>query len=114
MKGRIGAAGAVELDGGGRIAFSQRAAAEAGRAVTVGVRPEHLAVNGGEGGGIAGRIEMIEQLGADTLTHIAYAGGIVILRTPHESRHAIGDELTIRADPARVYLFDAGTGARLR
>jgi sn-glycerol 3-phosphate transport system ATP-binding protein len=114
MKGRIGAAGVVELDGGGRIAFSQRGVAEAGRAVTVGVRPEHLAVNGGEGGGIAGRIEMIEQLGADTLTHIGHAGGIVILRTPHEARNAIGDTLTIRADPARVYLFDAATGARLR
>jgi len=114
VKGRIAAPGVVELDGGGRIGFAQRANAEAGRAVTVGVRPEHLVAGAGQGEGITGTIEMIEQLGADTLTHIAHAGGIVILRTPHESRNAIGDTLTIRADPARVYLFDAGTGARLR
>jgi ABC-type sugar transport system ATPase subunit len=78
------------------------------------VRPEHLTSGGGDGAGIAGTIEMIEQLGADTLTHIAHAGGMIILRTPHELRNAVGDTLTIRSDPALVYLFDAATGARLR
>ncbi len=113
MPGKAAAPGMVELDGGGRIGHTQ-GAIDSGRAVVVGVRPEHLVASSTDGASVSGRIEMIEQLGADTLTHIAHGGSTVILRTPHDAKNAVGATLSVAAEPSRVYLFDAATGARVR
>jgi ABC-type sugar transport system ATPase subunit len=113
MPGRAAAPGMVELDGGGRIAHTQ-GAIDNGRAVVVGVRPEHLTASAAADSSVSGRIEMIEQLGADTLTHIAHGGATVILRTPHDAKNTVGATLSVAAEPSRVYLFDAASGARVR
>ena len=57
---------------------------------------------------------MVEQLGADILVHIAHGTDPVIARLPHGAAPAIGSTMSVEADPARVFLFDAATGARLR
>ncbi len=113
MPGKIAGPGVVALDGGGTVAFAS-GPSEVGRAVVAGIRPEHLAVADAGTATISGPIEMIEQLGADTLTHIGHGGATVVLRTPHDTQHAVGATLAVAAEPARVYLFDAGTGARVR
>jgi len=113
MPGKIERAGVVKLDGGGTVAYTQ-GAAEVGKAVVAGIRPEHLAAVNGGAATISGPIEMIEQLGADTLTHIAHGGATVVLRTPHDARNAVGATLAVAAEAPRVYLFDAETGDRLR
>ncbi len=113
MPGRIERPGVVKLDGGGTVAFTQ-GPAQAGRAVVAGIRPEHLAVVTAGDATISGPIEMIEQLGADTLTHIGHGGATVVLRTPHDTQHSVGATLAVAADPSHVYLFDVETGARVR
>ena len=113
MTGKVERAGVVTLDGGGSVAYAA-GAAPLGKAVVVGIRPEHLTAEQGIATSISGPVEMIEQLGADTLTHIGHGGTTVVLRTPHDARNAVGVTLSVAADPARVYLFDAETGKRLR
>jgi sn-glycerol 3-phosphate transport system ATP-binding protein len=88
--------------------------APAGAAVTVGVRPEHLKPVGSGDAMLAGTVEMVEQLGADTLVHVGHGAGTVIARMPHSIALAIGDEVHLAADPAKVFLFDSATGARIR
>jgi ABC-type sugar transport system ATPase subunit len=82
--------------------------------VTVGVRPEHLALGGAAGSAIQGSVEMIEQLGADTLVHVAADKAQVVARLPHGIAPQVGSNVLLAADPSRVYVFDAATGARIR
>jgi ABC-type sugar transport system ATPase subunit len=97
---------------GGTIAAAV-GGAEAGRAVTVGVRPEHLRpVDTGEAM-VSGPVEMVEQLGADTLLHVGHGAGTIIARLPHGAHPELGSVLHLAADPANVFLFDTATGERM-
>ena len=87
---------------------------EAGRAVTVGVRPEHLRLAGPEDAIVSGTVEMVEQLGADTLLHIGHGAATIIARLPHGIHPELGSTMRLAADPSTVFLFDTATGARMR
>src|SRR5438045_7712759 len=104
--------GAIALDQGGSVR-SANVKVEAGRAVTVGIRPEHLHPTGEADGSVSGTVEMVEQLGADTLVHIAHGRDLVIARLPHGVQPDIGTRFSVTADPARVFLFDTASGARV-
>jgi len=86
----------------------------AGRAVTVGVRPEHLRPANANEAMVSGTVEMVEQLGADTLLHIGHGAGTIIARLPHGVHPESGSTLHLAADPASVFLFDTASGARIR
>ncbi|MEO8345875.1 MAG: sn-glycerol-3-phosphate import ATP-binding protein UgpC [Betaproteobacteria bacterium] len=108
-------------EGGSRFSFlaggeitAAIGGAEAGRAVTVGVRPEHLRPGEARDAVVSGTVEMVEQLGADTLLHVGHGAGTIIARVPHGVHPELGETLHLTANPASVYLFDSATGARLR
>ncbi|MFO1316489.1 MAG: sn-glycerol-3-phosphate import ATP-binding protein UgpC [Burkholderiales bacterium] len=86
----------------------------AGAAVTVGIRPEHLRPAAAGEAVLAGPVEMVEQLGADTLIHVGHGAETIIARMPHEVRHEVGSTIHLAADPARMFLFDSASGARIR
>ncbi|MFO1396353.1 MAG: sn-glycerol-3-phosphate import ATP-binding protein UgpC [Burkholderiales bacterium] len=88
--------------------------APAGTSVMVGVRPEHLHPVDGADAIVTGPVEMVEQLGADTLVHVGHGSATVVARMPHDGAVKIGDTMRLAADPARVFLFDSATGARIR
>ena len=111
LPGMVEGSGQIALNGGGTV-FSTNGVAAAGRRVTAGIRPEHLIPSSAESS-LAGSVEMIEQLGADSLLHVAYGGGNVIARVPHGVYPEIGTTLQLAADPAHVYLFDTETGTRI-
>ncbi|MEP7207787.1 MAG: sn-glycerol-3-phosphate import ATP-binding protein UgpC [Casimicrobiaceae bacterium] len=102
----------VVLDGAGSLPST--IALPSGKAVTVGLRPEHLAPSSSGDASLAGTVEVVEALGADTLLHIDVGGRNIIARLPHGVMPEIGSTLHVRANPERVYLFDAESGARLR
>jgi sn-glycerol 3-phosphate transport system ATP-binding protein len=112
LPGKVDGTIRIALDGGG-AARGIKATAGAGRAVTVGIRPEHLVPCDPDGAFIAGSVEMVEQLGADSLLHVAHGGATVIARVPHGIHPALGTTLHLAADPRNVYLFDAQSGARI-
>jgi sn-glycerol 3-phosphate transport system ATP-binding protein len=112
MPGKAGGDGSIVLDHGGTVQAS-RVRAESGRAVQVGIRPEHLRPCDPARAFLAGPVEMVEQLGADTLVHIGHGKETVIVRQPHAAAPEIGATFAVDADPSRVFLFDATDGARL-
>ena len=112
LPGRIADGGKVVLDGAGTL--PAEAAVASGKGVTVGLRPEHLAPSGEAGASLRGTVEVVEALGADTLLHVDVAGRNIIARVPHAPPPTIGSTLHLRANPERVYLFDAESGSRLR
>ena len=88
--------------------------APAGAAVSVGLRPEHLRPATAADALLSGTVEMVEQLGADTLIHIGHGADTITARLPHELRFEVGAAIHLTADPERVFLFDAESGARIR
>jgi sn-glycerol 3-phosphate transport system ATP-binding protein len=87
-------------------------AAQAGRPILLGVRPEHLAHDGAAP--IRLKVELVEALGADTVVHGRLPDGAPLLvRQPGISRIRPGEELPVRPEPGALHLFDRGTGRRL-
>jgi sn-glycerol 3-phosphate transport system ATP-binding protein len=105
--------GNVALDRGG-VVRHVNGGAEVGRPVTVGIRPEHLEPCDPQRAQFSATVEMVELLGADALVHMGRHGEQLTARLPHGARPESGATLHLAVDPARVYLFDATSGARLR
>lgn len=110
-------------DGSGRlsclgVALGRRLASPASGAVSIGWRPEHVALHPGVTDGcFVGRLVYKENLGADVFLHITLDDGanrIIARVTPPEAQGAaIGDELRLGADPGKAMVFGAA-GRRLR
>src|SRR5438034_920896 len=113
MTGKATGNGAIALEQGGAV-LGANAHVEAGRTITIGIRPEHLQPSNASDAYVTGPVEMVEQLGADTLIHIGHGNDLVIARIPHGVYPEIGATFSVTADPSRVFLFDAASGARVR
>ena len=111
MPGKAKGGGLIVLDHGGDVR-SSHVSPDAGRAVSVGMRPEHLVPCSEAEAMVKGPVELVEQLGADALIHIGHGPTNVIARVPHGTAPAAGSVFCVRADPARVFVFDAASGAR--
>ncbi|HTU52878.1 MAG TPA: sn-glycerol-3-phosphate ABC transporter ATP-binding protein UgpC [Acetobacteraceae bacterium] len=77
-----------------------------GAAVTLGTRPEHLAlVDAGPFGGI---VDVVEHLGVETLLYVKDPEGVTtIVRTDDLSRVRQGETVSLALRPGRGSLFDA-------
>ncbi|MFC3226271.1 sn-glycerol-3-phosphate import ATP-binding protein UgpC [Marinibaculum pumilum] len=129
LPGRVDGDGSgVALDQGPRLRGGNgQLSPHAGRPLTLGIRPEHLApvAEGAQDFHLA--VQVVETLGADTLAHgrIAEAGatevppqgeggaGIVTVRLPGQARVAEGDRLPLRAEAGMLHLFDSENGRSL-
>ena len=111
LAGHAGGLAAVRVPGGGLVQVAANASREAGgAALTLGVRPEHLRLDGGVDGGIPGRLALVEYLGDVTLAYIQVEGvdGMVAAKCPPDVPLAPpGAVVRLRFDPARAWLFDA-------
>jgi len=111
LAGRIGAdTGTVELAGGARMALAQPASARPGTEVRVGVRPEHLELNGE---GLACEIAVVEPTGADTQVIARCAAGELVASFRERHPFRPGDRISLAASPHALHVFDAASGARL-
>jgi sn-glycerol 3-phosphate transport system ATP-binding protein len=106
----------VDLPGGDSLPLASGGMpSEAGRAVTLGIRPEHLEM-AGEGNGIAHlNIDVVEQLGADTLVHGHFGSDRTDLtvRLLGIQSFGPGETLPFTVDPEHLHLFDAESGKRI-
>ena len=105
----------VVLDGGNSLPLAGDLSAHTGRPVTLGMRPEDLRVVG-EADGMARQIvDMVEQLGADTVVHGRFgsAGADMTVRLSGIVGLKAGESLPLAVEPERLHLFDTDTGARL-
>jgi sn-glycerol 3-phosphate transport system ATP-binding protein len=110
VEGRFDSSGVVV----GNCALPAPASAgEAGREVTVGLRPEHLEMAGD--GPLPLTVELLERLGADTIVHGRLDGNGVILtaRATGTINPPLGQVLRFAVAPDNIHLFDTATGARI-
>ncbi len=115
LPARISADGAaVEMPGGERLPLNSRAA-EPGRPVTAGMRPEHFEPAPGGQATTHVTVDLVEQLGADTWIHGHFGADKhdLTIRLPGIQSPAVGEALPVAVAPAHIHLFDAETGARL-
>jgi sn-glycerol 3-phosphate transport system ATP-binding protein len=91
----------------------KRPTGEAGRGITVGVRPEHLELAGE--GPLPLTVELLERLGADTIVHGRLAGSTTIItaRAAGTINPTPGEVLRFGVRPEHVHLFDRMSGARI-
>ena len=78
-------------------------AAEAGRAATVGVRPEHIRI--GPEGMWEAKLAFVEYLGNENIIYLESEFGQVIARTPQPVHTPVGAVVRFGYDPAALHRF---------
>lgn len=93
----------LRLEGGS--AFNVSTALAPGEKLTIGLRPEHIAI--AQEGGIAGRIEVVEHLGNETIAYAAIgAAQPLTVKLPSEARVQVGETLHFTLSGHGASLFN--------
>jgi len=101
------------------LALPRRLLAAAGRKkraeIIMGIRPEHITVQGESGDGIPAEVVLVESMGADAYLHASLSGldTRFVARTEGRDPPPAGARVRLRVDPERMYAFDAETEERL-
>jgi multiple sugar transport system ATP-binding protein len=86
-------------------------------AAELGVRPEHISVNGQPGKGytdpIPATVDIVEPMGSDSLVWLQVEGQQLSARVESSHRFEPGEKTHVRFRPALASIFDAATGDRL-
>jgi ABC-type sugar transport system ATPase subunit len=102
----IGDSGRLQLGSTGTTQLAD------GAPIVLGVRPEHLHVNGD--GGAEGRVVAVEWLGHERHLVVEVAGEKLVVREPTDRVGAgAGDTVRLSVDPGCVHLFDPRTTVRI-
>ncbi len=82
--------------------------------LTLGIRPEHLVETGAEPGALSLTVDVVEQLGAETLVHGTLVGTEQTLTASLSGVRRIeaGSEVALSVPGESVHLFDPSTGKR--
>ena len=103
---------AAQLAAGPLVPFADgRRAGRDGTALTIGIRPEHLALGDG---GLTLEVDLIEPLGSETLVHGHLPGAetdTLVLKLAGAAPG--GERLGVTVPPAFMHVFEAGSGRRL-
>jgi lactose/L-arabinose transport system ATP-binding protein len=88
------------------------AAAYKGKAVSVGLRPEHLVI---DPAGDALRVDLTESLGGVSYAYlVSDTGERIVIEERGDERVSEGQMVGLSFEDRRVYLFDGETEARIR
>ncbi|MBL8708228.1 MAG: sn-glycerol-3-phosphate ABC transporter ATP-binding protein UgpC [Rhodospirillaceae bacterium] len=118
LEGRIdAAAGGPAFSGGNdlRLTLDAAAARHQGRAVTLGVRPEHLQLAEPQAAdALHAEVVVVEPTGSEVQVNARLASGEEIVAVFRE-RHLFqpGERIGLKPMPGLVHLFDAASGERL-
>jgi multiple sugar transport system ATP-binding protein len=84
-----------------------------GEQVSVGIRPEHIALGRGEAGDVVldATIDLLEQLGASSFLYCTLPGGEKLtVQMPGQVGQRAGDQVQVAFPAARAHVFRATTG----
>jgi multiple sugar transport system ATP-binding protein len=81
-----------------------------GAPVTLGIRPEHVLVGGGQG--IKAPVDLVEPTGFGTILHLRALGADLQAFTLERKTAQVGDTTNVALPPERLHLFDQ-SGARI-
>jgi multiple sugar transport system ATP-binding protein len=103
---------AVEI-GGAAVPIPARPALQgdgAKRPVTLGIRPEDVAIGSGP---LQASVKVVEPTGHETIVLLDLGSGTVTARAGNDIRLRPGEPVRLDFRSDKVHLFDTGTGARL-
>jgi multiple sugar transport system ATP-binding protein len=86
------------------------ARASASQDILLGVRPEDIAITAPDCGTLVMEVNFVERIGARTIVHAGPPGAEIKIVEGNGFPVAIGDRVGLVPDPARIRLFDAGSG----
>jgi multiple sugar transport system ATP-binding protein len=87
---------------------------EEGQKVTLGIRPEHVRVDGTGEGKLSGRLRLAEYLGSETMFYLSLADGSDLsVRANGFAKAALGETMACGLPAAACHLFDGTTGATI-
>ena len=115
---RQGAAFGVELNSGDARHVLSLLANEAlhpyvDREVTLGIRPEALALGDAGADHLACKVDLVEPTGPDTLLMVNINGAKVTARVAPQNTRAPGEIAALNFDAGKVVLFDPQSGSRI-
>ncbi|MCA1922125.1 sn-glycerol-3-phosphate import ATP-binding protein UgpC [Buttiauxella noackiae] len=114
LEGNISADGTrFELAGGMALPLGNAANLQRGRAVTLGIRPEHIALSSQTAGGVPFMVDTLEMLGADNLVHGRWGEQKMVVRLAHQERPQPGSTLWLYLPENHLHFFDKENGKRL-
>ncbi|MCE0844613.1 sn-glycerol-3-phosphate import ATP-binding protein UgpC [Buttiauxella sp. A2-C1_F] len=102
-----------ELAGGMALPLGNAANLQRGRAVTLGIRPEHIALSSQTAGGVPFVVDTLEMLGADNLVHGRWGEQKMVVRLSHQERPQPGSTLWLYLPENNLHFFDKENGQRL-
>ena len=85
----------------------------AGRRMTLGIRPEHIALSSQAENGVPMVVDTLEILGADNLAHGRFGEQKMVVRLPHQLRPNAGTTLWLHLPDEHLHLFEGETGLRV-
>lgn len=114
LDGRISSTGThFELEGGMTLPIGRSARECIGRNMTLGIRPEHIALSSQAEGGVPLVVDTLEMLGADNLAHGRWGEQKLVVRLAHQHRPTAGSTLWLHLPENHLHLFDGETGQRV-
>jgi len=93
-----------------QIPLGRAYACDNGAPVTLGIRPEHVQVGGGQG--VAAPVDLVEPTGFGTILHLHALGADLKAFTLERRTVRVGEATTVTLPPEQLHLFDA-SGARI-
>jgi multiple sugar transport system ATP-binding protein len=109
LKGKIEGSDFVAADGT-RVPLGQAAANLSGRAVTLGVRPEHFHL---DPDGVDAEVLTVEPTGSETQVVARFAGHEIMGAFRERITTRPGEKLKIRPETGASHLFDSESGQRI-
>jgi multiple sugar transport system ATP-binding protein len=110
VEGRVqqGSDGALAIDLGGAAPVHLQATGQDGETVTLGIRPQHVAIVESEAGNLDLQVTLVEQLGAETVIHgtTAASGAPFTIAQPGQRHLAVGDRVGLAIDRTHLHVFD--------
>ena len=82
--------------------------------VALGIRPEHVRITRGDGGGMNGTIALVEPVGAVTYVDVTIGEVTLKASTDPADDFVDGEPVKVDLDARRVIFFDTASGERLR
>lgn len=114
LDGYVSASGThFELEGGMTLPIGRSARESGGRNMTLGIRPEHIALSSQAEGGVPLVLDTLEMLGADNLAHGRWGEQKLVVRLAHQHRPTAGSTLWLHLPDNHLHLFDGETGQRV-
>ena len=115
LPARAAGASAVRLGDDGHGVETGATGLAEGASLTLGIRPEHLALSGPGEPGLAMTIDLVERLGGESYLYGVAAGlPPITLRLDGQTTHERGDTVSLRLPIAHLHLFDASGQAMRR